>query len=371
MSGCSAVSEMRVLLTVAEMGPGGAERMLAELARALRQGGHPVAVAAESGPFDSLLDGSGVDRQALPGRGRSPLRVAIATVRLRGVIGAFAPDVIHAHNVKATGVAAVARRVARARASPLVATFHGVQRDEYRSAARILRMADAVVCVSEDLAQGLSRHGLPDERIRLIRNAVPLPEPLTSAPRRALNLELGLDDRPVVSMVGRLVPQKAPVRFVEAMAQVAQAIPDCRFLVVGDGPLRGRVEAEARRLGLEERVAFTGVREDARALIARSDLIVFSSEWEGMPVVALEALAAGTPVVATDVEGMRELLGTGAGLLTPRHAPSIAEAVVDLLRDPERRAEMGGIGRHKIAAEFSVESMVRSYQELYRELARE
>jgi glycosyltransferase involved in cell wall biosynthesis len=342
--------------------------MLAELATALAQEGHSVAVAADRGPFDSLLGGSGIDRREVPGRGRSPLRLARASLLMRRTIESFDPDVIHAHNVKATGIAAVARRIARGRRRPLLTTFHGVPRDEYRAAARILRMADAVACVSDDLAAGLSRQGLSRERMRVVRNAVPVPGPLTSEARRALDAELALGEAPVVSMVGRLVPQKAPERFLEAMARVRRAVPDCRFLVVGDGPLRARAQALAGRLGLDGRIAFTGVRKDARDLIARSDLIVFSSEWEGMPVVALEALAAGTPVVATDVEGMSELLGTGAGVVAPRDAASLAEAVVALIRDPGRRAEMGEIGRRKIAEEFSVERMLGSYRDLYREL---
>jgi glycosyltransferase involved in cell wall biosynthesis len=88
-----------------------------------------------------------------------------------------------------------------------------------------------------------------------------------------------------------------------------------------------------------------------------------------MSIAALEALAAGVPVVATDVPGMRELLDTGAGILTPRDADALAQAIIDLLHDPTRRAEMGRIGREKVAAEFSVERMVRSYRELYTELA--
>ena len=122
-------------------------------------------------------------------------------------------------------------------------------------------------------------------------------------------------------------------------------------------------------LGLEGAVRFTGIRQDARALIARSDVVAFSSDWEGMSIVALEALAAGVPVVATDVEGMRELLGTGAGVLASRDAGALAKEIVELLRDPERRAEMAEIGRRKVATEFSVERMVRSYEEAYRDVA--
>ncbi len=349
------------------MAAGGAERVVIELARALNDGGEPVAVAGDSGPLDPALAEVGVARFVVPGYGRSPVRTAEGVLGLRSAIRSFHPDLVHSHNVKATGLAAVARASMRVR-PPLVATFHGVRRGEYRRAALILRGAKRVVCVSQDLAEGLADAGLSPERLRVIRNAVPIPEPLANDVRESINRELGLDEGPVVSLVGRLVPQKAPQRFLAAAAGVAAEIPECGFLIVGDGPLRDRLEALAHEVGVEGAVRFTGIRRDARALIARSDVIVFSSDWEGMSIVALEALAAGIPVVATDVEGMRELLDTGAGVLVPRDPNALARAVVDLLRDPGRRAEMGRIGQEKVAAEFSVERMVRSYRELYREL---
>jgi glycosyltransferase involved in cell wall biosynthesis len=255
------------------------------------------------------------------------------------------------------------------RRPPLVATFHGVQRREYRKAALILRAADRVVCVSQDLATGLAGHAFPSDRLQVIRNAVPIPPPLSDDVRESIDHELELGERPVVSFVGRLVPEKAPHRFLAAAASIAAQVPDCDFLIVGDGPLRGPLEAEARELRVDVRMRFTGMRPDATALIARSDVIVFSSDSEGMSIAALEALAAGIPVVATDVPGMRELLDTGAGILTPRDADALAQAVVNLVRDPTRRAEMGRIGREKVAEEFSVGRMLRSYRELYTELA--
>jgi glycosyltransferase involved in cell wall biosynthesis len=359
---------MRVLITVAEMSAGGAERMVVELAGGLQAGGDEVAVAADEGPFDGLLEGKVVERHQLPGHGRSPLTAARAALRVRRAVRGFRPAVIHAHNVKATGIVAAARLAPRGRV-PILATFHGVRREEYRRAALVLRAASLVVCVSKDLVDGLAAAGLPRERMRLIRNAVPLPKPLTAAMEGAIDREFALGDGPVVSLVGRLVEQKAPDRFLDAAARVANDQPDCRFLIVGDGPLRPSLEAQARLLGLTDRVRFTGVRADARELIARSDVVVFSSEWEGMPVVALEALAAAAPVVSTDVEGMRELLGTGAGAVVDQEASSLAKEIAGLVRDPGRRAEMGRLGRELIAREFSVERMVSAYRQLYIELA--
>ena len=360
---------MRILLSIAELSTGGAERIVIELAKAFEAEGDAVAVAAGRGAFDYLLEGSGPRRYAIAGRGRSPLRVGRSIVAMRGAAREFEPDLIHSHNVKATGIAAVASRTSPRRLRvPLVATFHGVEQGEYRAAALILRAADAVVCVSEDLLEGLARAGLPRSRMRVIRNAVDLPEPLSDAARGAIDRELDLEGRPVVSLVGRLVEQKAPDRFLESAAKVASEVAGCRFLVVGDGPLRGQLEGLSRRLGLERSVRLLGVRSDARDLIARSDVLVFSSNWEGMSVAALEAMAAAVPVVSTDVQGMPEILGTGAGVLVERSADALAAAVIGLLRDAPRRAALGRAGRDRIASEFLVEAMIAAYRGLYREL---
>jgi glycosyltransferase involved in cell wall biosynthesis len=357
-----------VLLSVAELAAGGAERIVVELANALDARGEEICVAGDTGPFDRLLEGSRIERRLIPGRGRSPVTAVRATRRLRAATRAFRPDLVHAHNVKATGIAAIGRVGTRGRRVSLLATFHGVRREEYRRAAAVLRQADFVVCVSQDLLEGLASSGLPRDRTRVIRNAVPLAEPLAQAARQRIDRELGLEGRSVVSLVGRLVPQKAPQRFLEAAARVAAAEPECTFLVVGDGPLRDSLGALSRRLGVAERVRFTGVRGDARELIARSDVVAFSSEWEGMPVAGLEALAAGVPVVSTDVEGARELLADGPGVVVPRATEPLADAVIDLLRAPSLRAEMGRHGRQRIASDFSVERMVGAYRELYLEL---
>jgi glycosyltransferase involved in cell wall biosynthesis len=359
---------MRILLGIAGLAMGGAERVVLELARSLMERGDPVALAGDSGPLDRELEELGPRRYPVPGYGRSPIMAARAVVALRSGIRDFEPDVIHSQNVKATGIAALARLRFRNRV-PLLSTFQGVDRGEYRRAALILRAADRIACVSQDLAAGLVDHGVAKSRLEVIHNAVPLADPLSSDRREALDRELGLEGGPVVAIVGRLVAQKAHHRFLDAAARVARRTDGCRFLIVGDGPLRRDLEAQARRLGLSDHVRFTSIRDDARDLIARSDLIVFSSDWEGLALAALEALAAGVPVVATDVEGMRELLGDGAGVVVPRDAEALAEAIVLLLEDDERRAQMGRIGRTTISTEFSVERMISQYIELYGKLA--
>jgi glycosyltransferase involved in cell wall biosynthesis len=359
---------MRILLTVATMAVGGAERVVVELAKGLGEDGDEVAIAADRGALDPAATETGAGRFVTPGYGRSPITAARGALGLRRAMRSFRPDVINSHNVKSTAMVAAARASIGAR-PPLVATFHGVRQKEYRAAAQVFRAARRVVCVSEEVARGLVDAGLRPDQVLVIPNGVSAPQPLTAPVRESIDTQLGLDGRPVVAMVGRLAPVKAPHRFLAAAALIAAEIPDCCFLVVGDGPLRGSLEDDAKALGIGGSVRFTGMRSDARALIARSDVLVSSSDSEGMSLVTLEALGAGTPVVAAAVEGMEEVLGGGAGVLVDRDAPALARAVIDLVREPERRAEMGRIGREKVQNEHSLDVMIRAYRDLYSELA--
>lgn len=356
---------MRVVLASPTLGVGGAERMVVDLARELVSTSEAVAVTGPSGPFERDLP-PGVQRLVLGERSeRSPAGMVLDALRMAGFLRRFRPDVVHAHNPRVAAVAAAAARLS-GRRPRLVATYHGVSREDQRLAARLLGRSDVVVCVSADARDALAAAGLPPARLRVIENAVEAaPEPSPER-RAALDAELGLAGRPVVAIVGRLVPQKAHHRFLEVTARMLEVVPDARVLVVGDGPLRAELEARADALRLRPDLTFTGVRDDARELIARADVLVFSSDWEGLSIAALEALAAGTPVVSTAVEGMQDLLGTGAGVTVPLDRPdAMAAAIAELLGDPRRRAAMGAAGRALAAERFSPAAMHAAYRAVY------
>jgi glycosyltransferase involved in cell wall biosynthesis len=358
------------MLTSPSMQVGGAERVMTLLAAELVERGHEVALVAPPGPRDDDLLDVVHTRIPLHDRGRSATGTARAALGLARAIRLVKPDVVHAQNVKSCAVAALAARVGRPLQRPRVlATFHGVVPGEYGSAARLLRLADHVACVSADVRERALAHGLPAAHATVVRNAVLPPQPLSDERRARLDDELGLGNAPLAIVIGRLVPQKNHDRFLRAATVAAEALPDARFLVVGDGPLRGEIEAKVAAAGLAERVRLTGVRADAHDLIARSDALVFSSDWEGLSIAALEALAAGVPVLSTDVEGMRELLQGGAGVTAPLDdGTALGEEIARVLSDPERRREMGAAGRALVAAEFSPAWMTDAYEALYYEL---
>jgi len=167
-------------------------------------------------------------------------------------------------------------------------------------------------------------------------------------------------EEPLVGVVAQLKPEKGLRTFLEAAAQASQLLPDVRFVVVGDGPLRGQLEALAQRAGVDRRVRFLGFRSDARALVELLDVLVVPSLSEGTPLVVLEAMAAGIPVVASAVGGIPDQIRhEKEGLLVPPgDSAALADALIGLLRDPARARDLGEAGHQRWATEFNHATMV-------------
>jgi len=200
----------------------------------------------------------------------------------------------------------------------------------------------------------------------VIANGVDIAAFTTTRSRRD---EFGFDAHiPVVGMIARLVPQKDPLSFVRMAHLVTGAIPDTRFLLVGDGPLRAAVEHAVREKSLDGRMIATGFRDDIPELLQTMDVVVLTSVWEGLPLTLLEAMAAARPVVATRVQGSTDVVAEGETgvLVPPGDATQLAAAVVELIRKPEQRQRMGAKGRDRVEREFSVDRMVTATAGVYR-----
>lgn len=362
---------MKILLTSPSMQAGGAEQVVTMLVDGLAARGHQVGLAAPRGPRDEDLRAVPHLRLLLGDHGRMTLGAAHSALQLARAIHRFSPALVHTQNVKSTVTARAGAQAARPKCRPpVLATFHGVLPVEYRRSARLLHAADHVACVSSDLYESIVAAGLQARRASLVRNGVTSTGPLDPAKRAALDAEFDISAVPVVAIIGRLVPQKAHQRFVLAARRVADELPSVRFLIVGDGPRREEIEGLVAATELSSQVRFAGIRSDAREIINRADIVVFSSEWEGLSIAALEALAAGTPVVSTDVQGMRELVAeNGAGAIVPLDDGTVlGERVVELLRDRRELDAMGRAGRQLISRDYSVDRMIDSYESIYERL---
>ena len=159
------------------------------------------------------------------------------------------------------------------------------------------------------------------------------------------------------------MPQKNHERLLEAVALLEPPPAGLRVWVIGDGPLRSRLEARAAALGIADRVRFGGLRRDAPDILAHADLAVFSSDWEGLSVAALEAPAPVRPCVHARL-GHGRAAREGAGAIVPATPAALADAMGRLLADPERRAEMGRAGRRR-SEQHGVAAMVTAYERLY------
>ena len=201
--------------------------------------------------------------------------------------------------------------------------------------------------------------------------ATQAPPPRATDETRAL---LGIAEGvPLVGMVARLAPRKGIPDFMRAARVVADGLPSTEFVVVGDGPLRGEAESLCRDLKMEDRVQFLGEMESARDLVAALDVLVLPSVSEGSPILAMEAMVLGKPVVATAVGGVPELVADGeTGILVePRDPEAVGRAVLSLLGQAERAREMGERGRRHAALHFDVRQMLEKTEAVYADLLRE
>ena len=189
--------------------------------------------------------------------------------------------------------------------------------------------------------------------------------------RGQLRAELGLHpDTPLVGIVARLVPIKAHDVFLKAAARVCTRFPQSRFLLVGDGERLEELRMLVERLHLREQVLFLGWRQDLDRVLADLDVVVLTSRNEGSPVCLIEAMAAARPVVSTRVGGVGDVVDDGiTGCLVDVDRPDdVADAIVELLGDQERRRAMGEAGRRRVDPRFSIDRLVSDMDRLYGQL---
>ena len=281
-------------------------------------------------------------------------------------------DILHLHGYGAT---TFGRLAAARRGWPTLLHEHANLTDTpwfQKVADRLLApYTDLAIAVSRSTAEFVTRARLiPAARTRVVYLGAPLeefagrrtPDEVRSV-RSALGLPAGA---PVVGTITRLMPAKGNEYLVEAARAVLDEAPDTHFCIVGEGELRGDLEARAQRLGVAGRVRFPGFVRDVAGALAAFDVVAFPSLWEGTPLTAFEALAAGRPIVATDADGLSDILHDGRdALVVPRRdAGALAHAIVALLRNPARRAELAAAAAVTGAA-YDIGVFVRKLERLY------
>jgi len=308
-------------------------------------------------------------------------RDAKAMALLWSLMRRYRPHIVHTHTAKAGLLGRLAARLAGV---PIVVhTFHGHVLHGYYGPVRnwalrrmersLAWLSDRLVTVSEQVKQDLVRYGVAGaNKIIVIPLGLDLEPFLDARGRRGeFRRELGFaPDARLIGIVGRLFPIKNHALFIEAAARIAAVEPAARFVVVGDGTLRPALAQQARRLGIGDRVLFTGWRTDLPRIYADLDVLVVSSNNEGTPLSAIEAMGARCPVVATRVGGIPDIITdelTGR-LVLPGEVEGIAGAVLDLLADPENALRIAGNAMTAARQRFDVKRLIQDMDGLYREL---
>lgn len=369
----------RLAHVVLGLNVGGLERVVLRLIeRTPRDRFTPVVCALqEPGALASELERMGVPIAVVP---RRPGLDPALPMRLSAWLDREGIDLVHTHNpsphLYGALAAALARNAGRSGAPGprVVHTKHGRNYPGVRRKVLVNRLAssltDKVVAVSDDArAVAIDVEGVDPSKVVTILNGVDTDEfrPGDAAAARA---RLGLPQGGYhVGCVARLSPEKDHATLLSAFAALRAGRPDAHLTLIGDGPLRKELEAEAARLSLGGGVTFAGTRGDIAELLPAFDVFVLSSTTEGISLTLVEAASAGLPIVATRVGGNPEIVRDGeTGLLVPPGDPAALAAGLELLASDPDRAEMGRRGRARMVERFSVDRMVQAYEHLYAEV---
>jgi len=227
---------------------------------------------------------------------------------------------------------------------------------------------DDLTCVNSErvATEWVAKKVIIPQKLRVIPNGVDLPK-FNSTHRRSRPKDVF-----TWVAIGRLVPQKDFLTLIEAFKRVADVFPRSSLEIVGDGPLRKKLEDKSRDMGIENKVRVAGICESIPALLARANALVLSSVWEGMPNVILEAMAAGLPVVATDVGGVQELVTDGENgfLVPPKNSVALADAMTRLMKLTEEERERMGRRGKEIARRYDIEKIAKQWEKLFKEVLR-
>jgi glycosyltransferase involved in cell wall biosynthesis len=371
------------IITKLELG-GAQQNTLFTVAHLDRARFSPILISGEPGYLDA-------EARALPDvpfhqvaslrRPLHPVKDIRALFDLTRLLRAFKPDIVHTHSSKAGILGRWAAH--RANVPVIIHTIHGfgITPDQPAAVRRSLlaaerwagRFTTRFFAVSHATREAGIRYGLFDgDRCAVVRSGIDIAayrhrQVDTAAKRKELGL---VPDRPVVGMVGPMKPQKAPLDFVRIARQVQEARPDVQFLYVGEGELRGAMEAEIVRLSPAGYIRLVGWRRDIPDVMRVLNVFLLTSRWEGLPRVCLEALASGVPVVATAVDGTPEAVvdGVNGYLHAPGDVAGMAGHVLQLLDKPDEARRMGEAGQ-ALPAEFEIREMVRRQETEYAALA--
>lgn len=372
---------MKVLHLIDSGGLYGAEKMLLTLvAEQIKQGLEPMILSAgEPGIGEKAIEAE-AKRLGLPvtpwrmkpGLNLKEMRRIIQWSKDQGY------DLMHSHGYKFNILAGIWPR--KWRRVPLVTTLHG-----YVHAPRFTKMwvyelldrlilprMNAVILVSHSMREELATIMRHAQNLRVVPNGMDIQEVQDSS-EQSLSAELQEflnGHNPVVLGVGRLAPEKGFDTLIESISQLNGSYPDIGLIIVGEGKLRGHLQALAGERGIADKVMMPGFYDQIPALMRHSDVLAMPSKTEGLPMTALEAMAVGTPIVATRVGALPAVLeeGEGGWFVDGSSSNAVSMSLKDCLEDPEKTQSKIGWAKDKAIQSFSSEAMEKAYRDIYQKV---
>ncbi|MBI5025649.1 MAG: glycosyltransferase family 4 protein [Nitrospirae bacterium] len=307
-------------------------------------------------------------------RGINPYYDAIVLFQLIKLIKKEKYHIIHTHSSKAGFLGRIAGRVAKA--PIIIHTIHGFSFHQFmnpfiKQLYALLekvsaRLSDILITVSEiNRQEGINIAIAPKEKFITIYNGFALEKFQINIDKKAKKRELGFNpELPLVGMVGRLAPQKAPQIFTLAAMKILNKYPNVQFALVGDGPLQGEIRS---MINNDHRIKLFGNRDDVPEILHTLDIFALPSLWEGLPRSIVEAMICSLPIVATPAVGTLEVIEHNVtGLLVPYNDPdALADSIVYLLNNPSIACQLGENARERVIPKFSLELMIKKMEELY------
>lgn len=362
---------LKVMQVTHDLGVGGLPRVVETLCRTIDPARFEVSVLClrGKGPLAESLEADGFSVIELDRPSGRPdyfaFRRVARVLRERGI------DVIHTHNTEPWVNGTIGGLMAN---RPVV-----IHTDHARPFPDMLRhmfsehvmsyFARAVVGVSEHTTENLRRYEkIPRRKLRTIINGIEGGKYSARGERAAVRAALGIaPDAPVIGFASRLAEQKGIPYLLDASVGLAARFPGLQVLIAGDGELDDELRARASAMNLDGTVRFLGVRRDVAALLQAFDVFVLPSLWEGLPMVILEAMAAGCPIVATSVGGVPGALqhDESAWLVPPQDVRALEDGIATVLSDPARRERYRNNARRAFDERYSAERMAREYERLY------
>jgi glycosyltransferase involved in cell wall biosynthesis len=364
----------RVLHLVSSGGLYGAEQVILNLARTENVISYVGALHNTHNPNLEVIDEAkkrGLRTAVFDSVGRVDVRTIF---RIRRFLRNNDIDILHTHNYKVDIIGFAAALGSRTEWLATNHVWHPINAKLrlYETAdAFVLPFAKRIVAVSKEIREDLISTKVRPERIRVIGNGIDLDHFAQVRPIEPLKAALGIRDGDVVvTIVGRLSPEKGHRTFLEVARKMSANRDNVKFLVVGDGPLRDELHAEAARLDLGERLVFAGFREDMPAIYALTDVLVSASSIEGLPMTILEAMASRVPIVATRVGGVPEVIKNGeTGLLVESPDVEALKAQIEsLVDDPSKRRRLSEAALEFVKTNHSYERMCEAYGLIYEEV---